>query len=438
MVESIVTAPGALPVLGHALSLLRSPLAFLQSLPRHGDLVGVRIGPVHAVVVCDPTLTRDVLRNDRIFDKGGPQFDRAREVLGDGLATCPHSRHRRQRRLVQPAFHHSRQAAYAQAAAMWADTVTGSWQDGQILDVVHEMQTMSAGTTVRALFSGSLPPAALNDALDDLTTVLDGMYRRMLLPSALARLPDRAYSRARARLLRFVRQVIDDSAGDNGDLLSALLATRENDGTGLSDDEIVDQVVTFFTGGGGTAAATLSWTLYELARHPEILAKVRAEADAVLGGRIAQHDDVPRLELTQRVVNESLRMWPPAWIVNRKTTAPVTLGPYELPEGLTVVYSPYIVQHRPDLHADPDRFDPDRWLPERVTSMSRDAYIPFGGGARKCVGDQVGLQEAVIFLSAIVARWDLTLVPGQRVRPGIGTFMMPRGLRMRATTGGAR
>jgi pentalenene oxygenase len=435
--SAIPVAPRALPLIGHTLQLLRDPLEFLGSLPTWGDVVRVRIGPVSAVVVCDPGLTRQVLLDDRTFDKGGPLIDRAREVLGDGLATCPHSRHRRLRRWVQPAFHPARLAGYAEAFSACVDGVTSGWRDGQVVDVVHEMQVLTARITVETMFSGVLRGDTLRDALDDLITVCTGWYRRMFLPRAWHRLPtagNRRYDHARTGLHRTLRRIVVDrraDGSDHGDLLSVLVAIHEGDR--LSDTDVVDELVTFFVGGTETTAAALAWALYELAREPDLEDRLHTEADAVLAGRVARHDDLPELELTRRVVTETLRRWPPGWVVTRTTRTHTRLGEYPIPPGTTVVYSPYLIHHRADLHPDPGRFDPDRWLPEHAGTRTRDTLIPFGGGARKCVGDQFATTAAVLALATIATRWRLSPLPGRRVRPAIGTFLNPRELRMRVT-----
>jgi len=169
--EAIPQAPGALPFLGHALPLLRDPLRYLVSLPAYGDLVQIRIGPFRAIVVCDPALTQEVLVNDRTFDKGGVLFDRIRESFGSGLATCPHQRHRRQRRLTQPAFHYSRFPAYTQVMAEQIAIVVDGWSDGQTIDVLSEMQRISARVLLGTMFSTSLTPATITQSMDDLETV---------------------------------------------------------------------------------------------------------------------------------------------------------------------------------------------------------------------------------------------------------------------------
>ncbi|MGB8961025.1 MAG: cytochrome P450 [Pseudonocardiaceae bacterium] len=439
-VSAVATAPGALPLLGHTLSLLRSPLRFVTSLPAHGDLVRIRIGPIAAIVVCTPELVRQILLNDRTFDKDGPFFDRSREAFGDGLATCPHYSHRRQRRLAQPAFHPARLPGYAQVMTKHITEVTASWQDGQVIDVLPEMMTLTARTAVETMFSDALPGATLGAVLNDFTTILASIYTRVLIPPPLDKLlvvTNRRYDHARVHLRRTIGRIITDrraSGADRGDLLSTLLAARDPvDRQGLSDTEIVDQVITFFLAGSETTATALAWAVHLLARHPEVEHRLHAEVDAVLTGAVARFEDLPKLELTSGVVTETLRMYPPAWMLARTTTTDTHLGGHPLPAGSLLFYSPYLLHHRPDLYPNPDNFDPDRWTDGQRARPAREAFIPFASGARKCIGDTFAITEATLALATLAARWRLRLLPGRHVYPARAVLLHPCGLRMRAT-----
>ncbi|MFD5419119.1 cytochrome P450 [Streptomyces sp. NPDC127069] len=435
----IPTAAGARPVLGHLLPLLRDPLGFLTSLPPQGDAVRVRIGPTDVVVLCDPQLMHEVLRNDRVFDKGGQLFDRYRESLGDGLGTCPHSRHRRQRRLVQPAFHPDRMPGYTEIIAVQTATQVGAWREGQVLDVMAETTALAARNVAAALFSDALSPTARTRIAQDLATIMAGIFRRMLTPPPLDRLPTpatRRYFQACTRL----RHTIDEALAqrrttdtDHGDLLSMLLSARDTDGRGLTDAEISDQAVTFLMGGAETVGCTLSRALHTLTQDPGLERRLHHEVDTVLAGRRPTHADLPKLALTRQVVDETLRHYPPAWMVTRTVTADTEISGHPVQTGTTVIYSPYLIHHRPDLHPDPGHYDPDRWAPERP-QPPRQAFVPFGTGARKCIGEQFGLIEATLALATITSHWHLRPLPGAgRVRPKLVATLIPRGLRLQAT-----
>jgi pentalenene oxygenase len=436
-------APGALPVLGHTLSLLSDPLGFLISLPAHGDLVRIRVGPFEAIVVCTPELVRQVLLNDRIFDKVGPFFDRARDAFGDGLATCPHSRHRRLRRLVQPAFHPARFPGYAQVMTKHIDEITTLWDDGQVLDIVSEMATLTARIAVETMFSDALSPAILHAARNDLHALLAGIYTRSIIPPPLDALliaSNHRFNHARSHLRAMIRRVISDRRSynaDYGDLLSTLLTAHDStESQSLSDSEIIDQVITFFLAGSETTANALAWAIYLLACHPDVEHQLAAEADAVLGATAARYEDLPRLPVAGRVVTETLRMYPPAWTLARTATTHTYLGEHPIPAGTILIYSPYLLHHLPDFHPDPERFNPDRWTDGLPTGPRREAFIPFAAGARKCIGDTFAVTEATLVLATLAARWRLQLLPSRHVRPSRSVVLYPRGLRMRATQRG--
>jgi pentalenene oxygenase len=442
--NSFATAPGALPLFGHTLRFLRDPLHFLRSLPAFGDVVTIRLGPVNALVVCTPELTRRVLVDDRTFDKGGFLFDRGREVVGNGLATCPYQEHRRQRRLIQPTFHRANLPAYAREMSAQVRAAADAWQPGRTIDVLAETTMLSLRTATATFFSAT--PAAVRESLiTDMATVGAEAYRRMLLPPRAAAIPTpgkRRFDRARTRFRQTVDCVIADYRADNvdrGDLMSMLLAAQDDlagpDAQGyLSDDEVSDQVMTFFFAATETLGASLAWALHLLGRHPRIEERLHAEVDAVLNDRVATFEDLPRLEVTRNIITETQRLYPPTWLLTRRTTVDTELGGRAVLAGTVVVYSPYLVHHRADLYRDPERFDPDRWVPERAKSIPRDAYLAFGAGARKCIGDSVAMTEATLALATIAARWRLEPAPGRQVKASPSALLNPTGLYMRTLT----
>ncbi|MER8104169.1 cytochrome P450 [Kitasatospora sp. NPDC094016] len=424
------TAPGALPLLGHAPAFVRRPLEFVAGLPAHGDLVRLRLGPLDAYVACHPELVRQLLAEDRTYDKGGLVLDKAREVFGDGLATCPAAAHRRQRRMLQPAFHRDRLPGYAAMMAEEIAGTTASWSDGDVVDVPAAMYRLTTAVTARCLFAaheraGALP---VHDSMDVITR---GVGRRVMMPLPGAdRIPtpgNRRFRRAQQDLKEVTRRLIADyrAAGtDHNDLLSMLLSARDEDGRGLTDAEIHDQVVTFLLAGMETTAATLSWAWTLLAAHPAVRDRLHAELDTVLDGRPARHEDLPALPLTARVVTETLRLYPPVWILSRVVAADAELGGHRVPAGATILFSPYLLHRRADVFVCPARFDPDRWLTN--TRPSPGTYAPFGLGPRRCIGDVFGTTEAALAIATIAARWTVTPTPGRPVRPTRSSSLSPR------------
>ncbi|WP_308258395.1 cytochrome P450 [Saccharothrix obliqua] len=447
VVTPIPVARGAVPVLGHAPAMLRGPVRFLSSLAGQGDLVRIALGPVKAVMVCDPELANRMFLDDRTFDKGGPFSERAREVVGNNVAFCPYHEHRRQRRLLQPAFHPDRFPGYGRTMAAQIGEQVDGWRDGQVLDVPTRMTMLTTNVLTATMFSDTLSPDELRRSREDADVLATDFLFRMLVPDPVLRLPlpvNRRFDRARVRMRRTVDQLVATrraTGGDRGDLLSALLAAHDAESTGdertLSDEEIVNQVMTFHLAGSETTATTLTWALHLVATHPDVERRLHAEVDAVLAGRTAGYDDLPRLELTGRIITETLRLYAPAWLLTRRVTRDTELGGHALPEGTVIAYSPYLIHHRADLYPEPERFDPDRWDATRGPTPPRTAFLPFAHGARKCIGDRFSLVEATLALASIAARWRLAHVPGDPpVRPAVSAVIRPRRLRMRATARG--
>ncbi|EFF90593.1 cytochrome P450 family protein [Streptomyces sp. e14] len=419
----VAEAPGPLPLVGHALAMAQRPLAFLASLPALGDLVELRIGTKRAHLPCHPELVQQVLLNARVYDTGGPVKDKARPILGNGLITSDWADHRRQRRMVQPAFHPTRIAGYAEVMREECARHAEGWRAGQPVNVSEEMQALTARVTARALFSTEMAPHSVAEIQRSLPVMVHGAYRRAVDPTGLlARLPlaaNREFDAALGRLHSLIEGIVGDyrnSRQDRGDLLSALLAVRDDDGA-MSDQEVHDQIITLLLAGVETTASALTWAWHLLATHPEAEARLHSEVDSVLGGRAPTYADVPKLVHTQRIFTETLRLYPPAWMFTRTTTEPTELAGVRLPAGADILISPYVIHRVPGLFARPERFDPDRWLPERAKDVTRGSYLPFGGGSRKCIGDVFGTVEATLALAAIASRWRLLPLRGHVVRP---------------------
>ncbi|MFE9751108.1 cytochrome P450 [Saccharothrix saharensis] len=441
MNRTAAVAPGALPVIGHAWPMMRDPLRFMGSLSGLGDLVEVRLGPVRAYVPCHPDLVWQVLTDDRVFDKGGPFFDRVRATVGNGVGSCPHAEHRRQRRLIQPAFHRARLERYAAVMEEESSALTSGWRHGQVVDVYPALFGAALRTVLRCLFTTRADDGAVDRMRGSVETLLHQITARMFVPAVVQRLPvpvNRRFDRALADLRRDIDTMVEDyrrGDGDRGDLLSSLLAARDEDGCGrLDDGEVGDQVLTMLVAGSDSVAATVSWALHLLDRHPDAARRLRTEVDEVLGGGPARAADLPRLPRTGRVVTEALRLYPPGWLFTRITTEEVELGGHRLPVGTTVAFCPPVVHLRAGVHDRPHVFDPDRWLPERARELHRGAFVTFGGGARKCAGETFGLAESSLLLATLVSRWRLRGARGSDVRPvALSTALRPRRLLLEAS-----
>ena len=440
---AIPLAPGAVPLLGHLPRLARDPLKFLDTLSEHGGLLTLRLGAKKMVVVCDPTLTHQVLIADDVYDKGGAFFEAARTLMPTAMGLAPYAKHRRLRRLMQPSFTKGRLSRHGDIMSEQIAKAIGDWRDGGELDIVHEMMNVTGRVLTATIFSSSVSEETLREITADSLELTRGVAVDIALPGPIARLTPgyghyrRSVARLRETTLRLIRERRaegDAAPAAHGDLLEALLAAKDEDGAGdrFSDSELVDQLSFMMVAGTETTAQTVSWALYELSRRPELEAKLHAEVDEVLGGRPAGYDDASRLELVNRLVSEVLRFYSPTWLFTRRTAADAELGGYRVPAGTDVLYSPYIVNRAPASHETARVFDPDRWEPERASCMHARGYIPFGTGARKCIGDQFATLESVLMVATIAQRWSLAALPGTKLKTSRKVVNSPLGLRLRA------
>ncbi|HEX6051645.1 MAG TPA: cytochrome P450 [Gemmatimonadaceae bacterium] len=403
----------------------RDPLALLGALAEeYGDIVRVPLGPETLYLVNHPDLVRDVfVTNHRYFHKGRG-LERAKMLLGEGLLTSEGEFHLRQRRLAQPAFHRQRIAAYGATMASYAAARRDRWHAGQVIDAHREMMALTLAIVGKTLFDADLEGEA-GEIGEALTTTFESLNIWLFLPfgELLERLPLPAtlrFRRARARLDATIYRLIDErrrSGTDHGDLLSMLLLAQDTEGDGgrMTDLQLRDEAMTIFLAGHETTANALTWTWYLLSQHPDIEARMHAEVDSALGGGAPGVEDLPRLPYTRMVLAESMRLYPPAWIVGRRAIAPFDMRGYTIPARSIILLCQYLMHRDARWFPDPTRFDPDRWTPERQAERPKFSYFPFGGGPRVCIGEQFAWMEGVLLLATIAQRWRLGLVPGHLI-----------------------
>jgi cytochrome P450 len=442
----VTRAPGAWPLLGHTLPLLRDALSFLRTLPAYGDLVEIRVGPTSVIVVCDADLTSEMLRHHRQFDRAGVVAERMIEACGSNVGTCPHTDHLRQRRLIQPAFHPARLQSYADLMAAQIDRVISTWCDRDVIDIPKATHTIASRILFVTMFGNDISESMLAEMLDDVPVVTAGITRRALMPPLINKLPIPAnlrYRRAHDRLQRHVKGILTDHRTNQGaanTLLSILLAARDTDPESsaenrqLSDTEIHDNLRGFLLAGIDTTANAMAWSLHLISQHPDIQQRVQTEVDAIQHDGTVTYAQLPALCQLSNVLNEALRLYPPGWLLTRVTREDTELGGHPIPAGTTLAFSPYIIQHRADLYPHPERFDPDRWAERPTRSrQNQTTFFAFGGGGHKCPGDMFGRVEASLALATIIARWDLKPSADAAVRPSLGLVMGPNELRLRVT-----
>lgn len=424
----------------HMLAMRRDPLSFLTRLARdYGDIAHVKLGPQHVVLLNHPDYIKDVLvTHQRLFRKGRA-LERAKRLLGEGLLTSEAPFHQRQRRLVQPAFHRQRVAGYGSIMAEYGARLSDRWQPGATLDIAHEMMQLTLAIVGKTLFNAHVEDEA--DEIGAVLTELMHMFDLLALPfvELLERLPlpsVRRFERAKARLDATIYALINErrargSAED--DLLSLLLTAQdpEGDGHGMSDKQARDEALTLFLAGHETTANALTWTWYLLSQHPAVEANFHAELDHVLAGRLPIVDDVPALPYTRMVLSESMRLYPPAWILGRRALEDYAVGGYVVPAGSLVMMSQYVMHRDARYYAEPEAFDPQRWTAEAQNNRPKFSYFPFGGGPRLCIGESFAWMEGVLLLATLGRRWRLRLVPDHPValQPLI-TLRPKHGMRM--------
>lgn len=443
MTHALPPGPKGLPGAGIIFAYRRDPLGFLTRMARqYGDIVSLPFGPFRSVMLSDPDDIKELLvTQNRSFHRG-PAHRWLKLLLGEGLLSSEGEFHLRQRRLIQPAFHRQRIAAYGEAMTHYALETSDRWRDGQPVDMAREMLRLTLGIVGKTLFdaeiteeAGEVGPASgfANTHMSNRSNQLFGMvWQQLPLPS------NRRFRQARARLDATVYRMIAErraSGEDRGDLLSMLLLAQdaEGDGRGMTDQQVRDEAMTLFIAGHETTANALTWTWYLLAQHPEVAAKLHAELDAVLGGRAPTADDLPRLRYAEMVLSESMRLYPPAWGLVRTAAEEVHFGPYTVPKGTVISAVSYVVHRDPRFFPDPLRFDPERWTPEAKAARPRFAYFPFGGGPRQCIGEPFAWMEATLAMATLAQRWSLRLIPDQRIallpiitlRPRYGLQMLP-------------
>jgi cytochrome P450 len=419
--------------------LRRDPLGlYLRTQREYGDVVRLRLfGPVYLYLVSHPDGVKHVLlSNYRNYPKGFIS-DVLKPGLGEGLLTSEGELWFRQRRLMQPAFHRERLVALVPMMTDAIEKLIERWKpwacSGQPFNVATEMSRLTLGIVSHALFGLDVSGEAsiVGQALD--ITNAHATYRYYHPFAAPPWVPTRRNRRA-VQALRMldaiVHQIIAKRRGmgeEQGDLLDMLFAARDEEtGVGMNDKQIRDEVMTILLAGHDTSANALAWTWYLLAQHPEIEQKLHTEVIDVLGGRMPMYEDLPKLPYTRMVLDESLRLYPPAWATARQAKTDDEIGGYHIPARAPVTISQYITHRHPAFWDDPETFDPERFSPERSAKRPKFAYFPFSGGPRQCIGNNFALLETQLILAAVVQRYHMQLVPDHPIELEAMINLRPR------------
>lgn len=427
--------PRGLPILGHTVELTRDALGFMERISReYGDVVRFALPGQTIYLLNHPAAIEQLLVTERehlIKDKLTRELSL---LLGNGLLVSEGTFWRKQRMLAQPGFHRERIAAYGQVMVDYAERAVAAWRDGEIRDVHKDMMRLTLDIVARTLFGIEIGGVAreIEGALEVFVNHYSGAG--LFIPLVVPTPGNLRVKRAIATLDRITYGIIHErrKRGDNGDLISMLIAATSEEEGGMTDVQLRDEAITLLLAGHETTALTLGFTFQLLGEHPAIAEKLVAEIDAVLGERQATAADMPKLRYAEAVVREAMRLYPPAWAVGREATAPLEIGGYAVPKGTQLWAAQWIVHRDPRWFSDPLAFRPERWENDFIKTLPRHAYFPFGGGPRICIGNAFAMMEAVLILVTIARRFRFTpersgpiaLTPSVTLRPTHGLPMI--------------
>jgi len=383
---------------------------------------------------------RILLDNLANYPKSATYRNNLRPFLGDGMLISEGEFWKRQRRLAQPAFHLRRLKALAATMSGAAARMARDWQHGKVVDLMPLMNAVTMEIVAKTLFGADVSRdiGAVGEAMNVLGEET-GRIRPMAffdLPEFITRPRSRRFAAAVATLDAIVNRMVaqrraevERGAAPQDDLLQMLLEARdEESGQGMTDRQLRDELVTLFLAGHETTSISLTWTFHLLAQNPAAEAKLQAEVDAVLGENAAPaFEDLERLPYARMVAEESMRLYPPAYVFSRRAAGDDLLGPWRIPGGAHIIISPYALHRRPDYWSEPDVFRPERFAADAPAGRPKHAYIPFGGGPRICIGNSFAMMEHAIVLAAAVRRWRLESIPSHEVRTEPRITLRPRG-----------
>lgn len=427
-------APGGIPLLGHVPMLVRNPFGFLASLSEQAEVVTIVVGRRPIYFVTSLELVRSILLTKSDAFCRGLIFEKAAKIFGAGVIVAEGEAHRRHRRLLQPAFQRRRIERYAVTMQEVIEHRTRSWRAGEPLQMYSETHRMMLEVLTHTMFGMQVGEPAAEAVSEAFPGVVAGMIAQALYPTAwLERLPlpvNRRYERSASRIRAVVAGIIDERrrapAGDES-LLGALL---RDDGHGLTTQQLLDEMVTLLIAGTETTATTLAWLCHELATHPAVEQRLVDELSTGQGNPSAGLDDLGRLQYTDAVLTETLRLHAPNWLLTRTATHNVQLGRFEVPEGGETGFSLTLLHRDPAIFDRPLEFDPDRWMAEGAEDRHRPTLIPFGIGKHKCIGDVFAWTELTVAAASILRRWHLAAQPGSSVREVPWITVQPSGLVM--------
>ncbi len=439
MTRNYPPGPKGLPLLGVLPKMLNPLDFFMESAETYGEVVHLDFGSNYAFLLSNPDHIKWVLQdNNRNYIKSNT-LEIAREVLGKGLATNEGEDWLSQRRLIQPAFHHAHIEKLSVIMRDSAESWLPRWRPNTVVNVAEETYQLAADIVFKAMFS-----IDVLDNIDELlaawdtvlTTFNNKSFAMWRIPMSWSTPANLRYKKAFALLNDSVHQIIrkrrelmeQDNDAESSDLLAMLLQAQDAEtGVGMSDQQLRDEVMTMFLAGHDTTANAVTFALDLLARHPDKLAKLRTEWDDCLDGRTPTFADIPKLTYTRMVIDETLRLFPPAWLIFRAPIEDDQIGDYKLGGGNMVMISPHVLHRSPKHWDTPEAFRPERFAPERKQAISDFVYFPFGGGPRKCIGFQIALTEMMMVLPMLLQRYDITPISAEPLKLNASVTLQAKG-----------
>ncbi|MFN6462723.1 MAG: cytochrome P450 [Nostoc sp. DedVER02] len=425
-------APSANSIVGHLFELGQDPLEFLTRCRDYGDIVPLQLGLTSSCLITNPEYIEEVLknRNDFIKSRG---LRALKSLLGEGLLSAEGESWFWQRRLAQPVFHQKRINAYSEIMVEYTNRMLQSWHDGESHDIHEDMMHLTLLIVMKCIFSADVDTGeakVVANALDVAMQWFESKRRQNFLVWEWFPRPENVrYRDAIAQMNEAIYKLIQErrnSKEKKNDLLTMLMEAKDEETLQQMDDKLLrDEVATLMLAGHETTANTLSWTWMLLAQNPEVRKKLESELNQVLQGKLPTLEDLGQLVYTQQIIKESMRLYPPVPLMGREAAVDTHIGDYEIPQGIAIMISQWVMHRHPKYFENPEVFQPERWTQEFEKQLPKGVYIPFGDGPRICIGKGFAQMEAALLLATIAQRFQIDLVPGYPIVPQPSITLRP-------------
>lgn len=416
-------SPKTRSLVGHIPQIRKNPFKFLtECAQEYGDIVYLRFGFKPVYLLCHPNYVEEVLNSKSSYFIKGRSLRSNRMLLGEGLLTSEGDFWKRQRHLAQPAFDHQQIATYGQIMVDRTNQMLATWQTGEVREIQQEMLELTLSIVAKTLFDADILSEAKEVGIA-MQAVMNHFNRRVMstvvFPPYIPTIANLSYRRAIQRIDTIIDNFISQrraSSKNFGDLLSLLLKAQGEDSSDrMSDRQLRDEVMTLFVAGHETTARALAWLWLLLSQHPHVEAKLHAELDRVLNGRVPTISDLPQLYYTTMVIQEALRLYPPVWRIEREAIADCEIGGYAVKAGTTILISQWLSHRDARFYDRPNDFIPERWENNLVDRLPKGTYFPFGMGKRTCIGNRYAPMKTALIIATIAQKFCLSLVPGHPI-----------------------